>query len=50
MNTSSTVIERNKLGSNIQNSESDSAFWKQVFKVVRPGPIGTFNVDNPHGI
>ena len=56
MNTSetlffaSTVIEWNKLDSNICNSESVSAFKKQILKFIRPIPNSTFNVHNPHGI
>ena len=46
----STVIEWNKLDNNIQNSESVSAFKKQIFKFIRPSPYSTFNVRNPHGI
>ena len=47
---SSTVIEWNKLDNNIQNSESVSAFKKQILKLIRPSPNTTRNVHNPHGI
>ena len=56
MNTSktvffpSTVIEWNKLDNNIQNSESVSAFKKQILKFMRPSPNSAFNVHNLHGI
>ena len=56
MNTSktvffpSTVIEWNKLDNNIQNSESVSAFEKQILKFIRTSLNSTFNVHNPHGI
>ena len=46
----STVIEWNKLDNNIRNSESVSAFKKQILKFIRPSPNSTFNVHNPHGI
>ena len=46
----STVIEWNKLDNNIRNSESVSAFKKQILKFIRPSPNSTFNVSNPHGI
>ena len=46
----STVIEWNKLDNNIRNSESVSAFKKQMLKFIRPSPNSTFNVHNPHGI
>ena len=38
------------LDNNIQNSESVSAFKKQILKFIRPSPNSTFNVHNPHGI
>ena len=47
---SCTVIEWNKLDNNIWNSESVSAFKKQILKFIRPSPNSTFNVHNPHGI
>ena len=46
----STVIEWNKLDNNIRNSESVSAFKKQILKFMRPSPSSTFNMHNPHGI
>ena len=46
----STVIEWNKLDNNIRNSESVSAFKKQILKFIRPSANSTFNVHNPHGI
>ena len=46
----STVIEWNKLDNNIRNSESVSAFKKQILKFIRPSPNSTFNVHNLHGI
>ena len=46
----STVIEWNKLDNNIRNSESVSAFKKQILKFIRPSPNSTFNVHHPHGI
>ena len=46
----STVIEWNKLDNNIRNSESVSAFKKQILKFIRPSPNSTFNVHIPHGI
>ena len=46
----STVIEWNKLDNNIWNSESVSAFKKQILKFIRSSPNSTFNVHNPHGI
>ena len=46
----STVIEWSELDNNIWNSESVSAFKKQVLKFIRPSPKSTFNVHNPHGI
>ena len=46
----STVTEWNKLNNNIRNSESVSAFKKQILKFIRPSPNSTFNVHNPHGI
>ena len=46
----STVIEWNKLDNNIRNSESVSAFKKQILKFIRPSPYSTFNMHNPHGI
>ena len=46
----STVIEWNKLDNNIRNSESVSAFKKQILKFIRPSPNSTFNVHNSHGI
>ena len=46
----STVIEWNKLDNNIRNSESVSAFKKQILKFIRSSPNSTFNVHNPHGI
>ena len=46
----STAIEWNKLDNNIQNSESVSAFKKQILKFIRPSPNSTFNVHNPRGI
>ena len=46
----STVIEWNKLDNNIRNSESVSAFKKQILKFIRPSPNSRFNVHNPHGI
>ena len=42
----STVIEWNKLDNNIRNSESVSAFKKQILKFIRPSPNSTFNVHN----
>ena len=39
-----------KLDNNIRNSESVSAFKKQILKLIRPSPNSTFNVHNPHGI
>ena len=44
----STVIEWNKLDNNFQNSESVSAFKKQILKFIRPSPNSAFNVHNPH--
>ena len=35
----STVIEWNKLDNNIRNSESVSAFKKQIFKFIRPSVL-----------
>ena len=46
----SAVIEWNKLDNNIRNSESVSAFKKQILKLIRPSPNSTFNAHNPHGI
>ena len=46
----STVTEWNKLGNNIRNSESVSAFENQILKLNRPSPDSTFNPHNPHGI
>ena len=46
----STAIEWNKLDNKIRNSESVSAFKKQILKCIRPSPNSTFNVHNPHGI
>ena len=46
----STVIEWNKLDNNIRNSESVSAFKKQILKFIRPSPNSMFNVHNPHGV
>ena len=46
----STVIEWNKLDNNIRNSESVSAFKKQILKFIRPSTNSTFNVHNPHSI
>ena len=46
----STVIKWNKLDNNIRNSESVSAFKKQILKFIRPNPNSTFNVHNLHGI
>ena len=46
----STAIEWNKLDNDIRNSESDSAFKKQILKSIRPSPNNTFNMHNPHGI
>ena len=43
-------IEWNKLDNNTQNSESVSAFKKQILKFIRPSPNSTFNVQSPHGI
>ena len=45
-----TVIVWKKLDNNIRNSESVSAFKKQILKLIRPSPNSTFNVHNPHGI
>ena len=45
---SSTVIEWNKLDNNIRNSESVSAFKKQILKFIRPSPNSTFKVLNTH--
>ena len=45
-----TAIEWNKLDNNIRNSESVSAFKKQILKFIRSSPNSTFNVHNPHGI
>ena len=39
----STVIEWNKLDNNIRNSESVSAFNKQILKFIRPIPNSMFN-------
>ena len=47
---SSTVIEWNKLDNNIRNSESVSAFKKQILKFIRPSPNSTFKVLNTHEI
>ena len=44
------IIEWNKLDNNIRNSESASAFKKQILKFIRPSPNSTFNVHNPHRI
>ena len=46
----STVFEWNKLDNKFRNSESVSAFKKQILKFIRPSPNSTFNVHNPHGI
>ena len=46
----STVIGWNKLDNNIRNSESVSAFKKQIFKFIRASLNSMFNVHNPHGI
>ena len=50
----STFIEWNKLDNNNRNSESVSAFKKQILKFIRPSPTfnvhSTFNVHNLHGI
>ena len=45
-----TAIEWNKLNNNIQNSESISAFKKQILKFIRTSLNSTFDVHNPHGI
>ena len=54
MNTSETLFSHPLLLSVIsliiQNSESVSAFKKQILKFIRPSPNSTFNVHNPHGI
>ena len=44
------VIEWSKLDNNIRNSESVSAFKKQILKFIRPSPNSTFNEHNPHGM
>ena len=46
----STVIEWNKLDNNIRNSESVSAFKKQILKFIRPSLNSTFIEHNPHEI
>ena len=46
----STVIEWNKLGNNIWNLESASAFKKQFYNFIRPSPSSMFNGHNPDGI
>ena len=46
----STAIEWNKLDNIIPNSESVSAFEKQILKFIRTSANSTFNVHNPHGI
>ena len=45
-----TVIEWNKLDNNIRNSESVSAFKKQILQFVRPSPNSAYNVHNSHGV
>ena len=42
----STIIEWNKLNNNIRNSESVSAFKKQILKFIRPRPNSNFNAHN----
>ena len=46
----STVIAWNKHDNKIRNSESVSAFKKEILKFIRPNPNSTFNVHNSHGI
>ena len=46
----STVIERNKLDSNLQSATSLNAFKKKLLKFIRPSPISVFNSQNCKGI
>ena len=45
-----TVIEWNKLGWKIKNSESIETFKQKILSFTRPSPNSTFNCHNPKGI
>ena len=46
----STVIEWNKLDSNIRNSESLALFKKRILTFIRPFTNSTFQYDKPKGL
>ena len=46
----STIIEWNKLGWKIKNSESIETFKQKILSFTRPSPNSTFNCHNPKGI
>ena len=46
----STVIEWNKLDSNIRNSESLALFKKRILAFIRPFANSTFQYHNPKGL
>ena len=46
----STVIEWNKLDSNIRNSESLALFKKRILAFIRPSTSSTFQCYNPKGL
>ena len=46
----SIIIEWNKLGWEIKNSESIVTFKKRILSFIRPSPSSTFNCHKPRGI
>ena len=46
----STIIEWNKLDTNLRNSSSYSNFKKGILQFIRPAPNNVFDCHNPQGI